>query len=82
VGHYHYLRGDFERHDGSFILKGVQDSGLIKPKRIDKERRGSCYFMTEKMAGFKLRNRGNTGLNRCYCRLTERIIPLLLENRV
>ncbi len=32
----HYRRGDFERHDKSFILKGTKNSGWLEnPIRID-----------------------------------------------
>jgi len=76
----HYLRGDFEKHDQSFILKGSKESGWIRPIRIDGYQKGSNYFMNDFMFQFKL-NSKKKGLNRCYCEISQNIIPYLLENR-
>ena len=79
----HYLRGDFERHDDSFILKGTDDSGWLGLIRIDdgNQIKGN-YFMKKEFAQYKLKNKERRGLNRCYCELEESIIPLLLRNRL
>ncbi len=78
----HYLRGDFEKHDKSFILKGTDDSGWIKPIDMGATKKGSNYYMSKKMASYKLDNQDKRGLNRCYCRLKEDIIPMLLKNKL
>lgn len=78
----HYLRGDFERHDNSFILKGTEDSGLIKPIRIDdgKRKKGN-YYMKPEIVGYKIKNREKRGLNRCYCELESEVISLIKLNK-
>ena len=54
----HYLRGDFERHDNSFILKGTKDSGLIEPIRIDDGKKiNSNYYMKPEIAEYKINNK-------------------------
>lgn len=78
----HYLRGDFDRHNKSFILKGTEDSGWIKPIRIDDgQRNKGNYYMKSEIAKYKLKNQHNRGLNRCYCELDESIIALINENK-
>jgi hypothetical protein len=78
----HYLRGDFHRHDGSFILKGTEESGWLHPIDMEAERHGSNYYMSPHMASYKLRNKDKRGLNRCYCRLSPDIIPLLEKHKI
>lgn len=76
----HYLRGDFEKHNDSFVLKGTKDSGWIKPIRIDGFREGSNYMMNDFMSQFKLND--SRGLNRCYCEISGEIVPYLLKNKI
>ena len=74
----HYLRGDFERHDNSFILRGTKDSGFIRPIRIDDGTIiGGNYHMKPEIAQYKTKNKESRGLNRCYCELKGDIISLL-----
>ena len=76
----HYLRGDFEKHDKSFILKGTKDSGLIKPIRIDDGTIiGGNYYMKPEIAQYKLENKQSRGLNRCYCELNSNISNLIIK---
>lgn len=74
----HYIGGDFERDDKSFILKGTDRSRFLEnPIRIDGGLKGSNYMMTEEFSQYKLKNKENSGLNRSYCRLEESVIDLL-----
>ncbi len=76
----HYLRGDFDRHDKSFILKGTEESGLIRPVRIDDGNRvGSNYYMKTDIARYKIKNQESRGLNRCYCELKDDIVSILFH---
>jgi len=79
----HYLRGDFEKHDESFILKGTDESRWINPIRLDDgiHIRGN-YFMKKEFSKYKMFNKNKRGINRCYCNLEEDIIPIILENNL
>ncbi len=71
----HYLRGDFNKHDNSFILKGTDESGLIKPIRIDDgTRTKGNYYMKPEIAQYKIKNKDSRGLNRCYCELNSDVL--------
>lgn len=74
----HYIRGDFTQNEFDVLLfKGTNESGFIKPIRIDEGLLANNYQMNDWMYNYKLDKNGRRGLNRAYGEINEKIIPEL-----